>query len=102
MNPSPLLPAISNENFSPQVCLSLANLKLNLKEISYPKTPSCDYLLELASQVQDLNIVSDGEAKESVPDNPFGEITEKQRGAFPEVNSLSHNQQCYIYMKCNL
>ncbi|XP_046654198.1 uncharacterized protein LOC124344698 [Daphnia pulicaria] len=74
MNPSRLLPAISNENFPPQVCLSLANLKLNLKEISYPETPSCDYLLELASQVQDLNIVSDGEAKGSVLDNPGGGI----------------------------
>jgi hypothetical protein len=83
MNPPRLLPAISNENFPPQVCLSLANLKLNLKEISYPETPSCDYLLELASQVQDLNIVSDGEAKGSVLYNPVGGIN-------LEVNSLSH------------
>ncbi len=84
MNPSPLLPAIpTNENLSPQVCLSLANLKLNLKEISYPETPSCDYLLELASQVQDLNIVSEGEAKGSVLYNSV-------RGTTLEVNSLSH------------
>jgi hypothetical protein len=86
MKPSPLLPAIPQENLSPQICLSLSNLKLNLKEVSYPETPPWDYLLDLASQVEDLNIISDGEGKKTIRDVPLEEITEKQQGDFPEVN----------------
>jgi hypothetical protein len=92
MNPSPLLPAIPAVNLSPQICLSLANLKLNLKEISYPETPSCDYILNLASAIEDLNILPDGddrdpEAKGTIQDTCVEGITEKQQGALSEVYS---------------
>ncbi|KAK4016639.1 hypothetical protein OUZ56_031601 [Daphnia magna] len=87
MNPSPLLPAISADNFSPQTCLSLGNLKVPLKDIPYPETPSCDYLFDLARQVQDLNIVPDVKVIENKLEDPRKEMNEKQQEAFLVANT---------------
>ncbi|KAI9557577.1 hypothetical protein GHT06_017405 [Daphnia sinensis] len=81
MNPSPLLPAISADNFSPQTCLSLGNLKVPMKDIPYPETPSCDYLFDLARQIQDLNIVPDVKVIENKLEDPRSETNGKQQEA---------------------
>ncbi|XP_059350975.1 uncharacterized protein LOC130687565 [Daphnia carinata] len=87
MNPSPLLPAIPADNFSPQTCLSLGNIKVPLKDIPYPETPSCDYLFDLARQVNDLNIVPDVKVIENKLEDPRSEMNEKQQVAFLVPNT---------------
>lgn len=96
MNPLPLLPSISAENLAPQACLSLGNLKLTLKDIAYPETPSCDYLFDLARQVHDLNIVTDMEAPENTMNNPCKGVNEKQKEHFLVADTRNANSEVNI------
>lgn len=58
-----------------------------LKDIPYPETPSCDYLFDLARQVQDLNIVPDVKVIENKLEDPRKEMNEKQQEAFLVANT---------------
>ena len=81
MSPSPLLPAISSENFVPQISLAPANLQMSLKGFSYPETPDFDYLVDvLASQVENVNIGQNAKPDERALIMPEG-VDKKQFSA---------------------